>query len=98
VQASSHSHIDLSSLLRSTTSAMVRGQPLSDDLRKVILNMARHLDVPAIRHYTGCATSSIYMLLANYRRLGSAARARKARERRGRRRVLVSEDIRVSIQ
>jgi len=75
---------------------MVRGQPLSDDLRKVILNMARHLDVPAIRHYTDCATASIYKLLAEYQRLGTAARAHRARERRGRRHILVSNDIRVS--
>ncbi len=27
---------------------MVRGQPLSDDLRKVILHMAKHLDVASI--------------------------------------------------
>ena len=75
---------------------MVRGQPLSEHLRKVILNMARHLDVPTIHHYTGCAVSSIYMLLADYRRFGTAARAYKLRERRGRRQILVSEDFHVS--
>ena len=75
---------------------MVRGQPLSDDLRKVILNMARHLDVPTIRHHTGCAASSIYMLLADYRQLGTVACAHRVREQRGKRHILVSEDVRVS--
>ena len=79
------------------TSNMVRGQPISDDLRKVILNMARHLDMAAIRHYTGCPTRSIQQLLADYRRTGTTIRARRVRERRGRRRVLISEDIHVSI-
>jgi hypothetical protein len=48
----------------SSRESMVRGQPLPDDLRKVILNMARYLDVPSIRHYTGCPTRNIERLIS----------------------------------
>jgi hypothetical protein len=58
--------------------------------------MARRFDVPTIQHHTGCAASSIYKLLADYRQLGTTAHARKVRERRGRRHVLVSDDFHVS--
>jgi hypothetical protein len=43
---------------------MVRGKPLSDDLCSVILNMACHLDAPAIRH-------SIRDVLLDYRDKGT---------------------------
>jgi hypothetical protein len=42
---------------------MVREKTISDDLRKVILNMARHFDVAAIHHYTGCSAQSIRQFL-----------------------------------
>ncbi|PPQ84969.1 hypothetical protein CVT26_008289 [Gymnopilus dilepis] len=53
---------------------MVRGKPLSDDLRSTILNMARHLDVPSIRYYTGCPIRTIRRILSEYRRTGTVLR------------------------
>jgi hypothetical protein len=63
---------------------MVRGQTLLDNLRKVILNMARYLEVHTIQHYTvnytGCAASSIYVLLADYQQFGTATCAHEIRD------------------
>ena len=55
--------------------------------------MAHHLNVPTIWHHTGCAASSIYMLLADYWQLGTAAHAHRVHEQRGRRHILVSEKL-----
>ncbi len=46
-------------------------QPLSDDLCKVILHIAKHLCVASIQHYTGCATRSIQQVVADYRKTGA---------------------------
>ena len=70
---------------------MARGKPLSDDLRTVILNMSRHLDVPAIRHYTGCPIRTIRTLLSDYRRKGTVLRKELLKQTlRGKKRTLTS--------
>jgi hypothetical protein len=75
---------------------MVRGQPLSDDLRTVILNMARHLDVAEIRHYTDCPIRTIRRLLSDYRHKGTVLRKELLkRTLRGKKRVLTSANIHV---
>ena len=79
------------------TQDMVKGRPLSDDLRKVILNMARHFDVTLIHHYTGCATRSIERLLADWRKNSTIVRDLTARRRRGKRQILSGTNIRVHL-
>ena len=82
--------------LQSPKLTMVRGSPLSDDLRTVILNMARHLDVPAIWHYTGCPICTICALLSDYRRKGTVLHKELLKQTlRGKKRVLTSEGVRV---
>jgi len=80
-------------LFLSITQDMVKGQPLSDDLRKVILNIARHLDIPSIHHYTGCAIRSINRLLVDWRKNTTIASHLTARHRRGRKKILSGMNI-----
>ena len=79
------------------TQDMVKGRPLSDDLRKVILNMAQHFDVASIHHYTGCATRSIERLLTDWRKNSTIVRDLTARRRRGKRQILSGTNIRVHL-
>lgn len=72
-----------------------RGKPLSDDLRGAILNMARYLDVEAIKNYTGCARRTIERILADYRRRGTVMREHVHQTIRGNRRSLTGADVRV---
>jgi len=73
---------------------MVRENPLSDDLRAVILNMARHLDVPAIRHYTGCPVRTIRDVLLDYSRKGTILRHHRHKQTlRGKKQALTSANI-----
>jgi hypothetical protein len=75
---------------------MVRGKPLSNDLRAVILNMACHLDVASIAHYTGCPIRTTHRLLSDYRHKGTVVRKEILnRTLRGRKRALTSENIHV---
>jgi hypothetical protein len=75
---------------------MVRGQPLSNDVRKVILHMAKHLDMASIQHYTGCALRTIQQVLANYRRTGTTLRALLEYDRHGKQKSIATRDVRVS--
>ena len=84
-------------LFLSITQDMVKGQPLSDDLRKVILNMARHLDVPSIHHYTGCAIRSINRLLADWRKNSTIVRDLTAQHQRGRKKILTGTNMQVCL-
>ena len=56
--------------------------------------MARYLDVPSIRYYTGCATRSIECLIEGWRKTRTVARA-PAQNRRGRKCDLSSTHVRV---
>ena len=42
------------------------GKPYSDDLHVALVNMARHLDIDLIIHYTGCSQRVLKALLADY--------------------------------
>ncbi|KAJ7643280.1 hypothetical protein B0H17DRAFT_834714, partial [Mycena rosella] len=72
---------------------MVRGKPLSNDLRGVILNMALSLDVPGICKYTGCKTRTVQRVLEDYRKKGTVMREHLRQEMRGAKRKMTNRDI-----
>jgi hypothetical protein len=61
---------------------MAHGRALSDDLRGIILNMARQMDIASIVCYTGQKTRTVKRVLADYRREGTVARENMAKESR----------------
>ncbi|KIL55693.1 hypothetical protein M378DRAFT_17709 [Amanita muscaria Koide BX008] len=72
---------------------MVRGRPLSDGLRAVILNMSISMDIPSIIHHTRCKKRTIERVLSDYRRRGTVMRDH-LRELRGAKCVLTAADVR----
>jgi len=76
---------------------MVRGLPLSDDLRGVILYMVNIFDVETIVKYTGCKKRTVERVLADYRNNGTILRhhLQVAQELRGTKRSLTTTDVRV---
>ena len=77
---------------------MVRGQPLSNNLYKVILHIAKYLDVALIQHYSGCATHSIQQVVADYRQTRAMIRAHLEYDHWGRKRIMKAGDVHVSYQ
>ncbi|KZP21981.1 hypothetical protein FIBSPDRAFT_860149, partial [Athelia psychrophila] len=71
---------------------MARGKPYSDDLREVIISLARHLDIDSIVQYTEgrCKHRSIERLLAEYRRKGLITCKCTAKNLRGAKRTLTA--------
>jgi len=76
---------------------MARGKQISDDLRETIVQMAKKLNILHIMHYTGHKRRTIERILSDFRRHGTGARQRRGIALRGRKRVLKTGDIRVSI-
>ena len=77
---------------------MARGKPLSDDLRAIVLNMARYLDVPMIASYTSIGKRTIYRILEDYHKRGLVStRAHLLHTLRGKRRSLTAADVRVRL-
>lgn len=72
---------------------MVRGKPLSDDLRGAILNMALTLDIPTICRYSGCKKRTVERVLEDYRKKGTVMREHLRQETRGRKRKMTHRDI-----
>ncbi|KAJ7601842.1 Homeodomain-like protein [Mycena rosella] len=73
---------------------MVRGKPLSDDLRGAILNMARNFDLHEICHHTGCKKRTVQRVLEDYRKKGTVMREHLRLEMRGAKRIMSPGDIR----
>ena len=76
---------------------MTRGRPLSNDLRRAIVNMAQSLDIDSIIQYTGCKRRSIERILSDYHKKGTTARICHSKELRGAKRALKSADVRVCL-
>lgn len=74
-------------------SLMVRGRPLSDDLRRALLNMTKYLDIPTIHRYTGCPIRTIERLLTDWRKHHTISRDLTARRRGGHKHALSRTDI-----
>jgi hypothetical protein len=75
---------------------MVRGQALSDDLRGVILNMARQMNISRIVSYTGQKKRTVARVISDYRHQRTVARRHVAKELRGAKRSLTAGSTRVS--
>ncbi|KZP05199.1 hypothetical protein FIBSPDRAFT_877791 [Athelia psychrophila] len=67
---------------------MTRGKPCLDDLREVIISLARHLDIDSIVRCTEGA-----LLLAEYRHKGLIGRRRTAKDLRGAKRSITAVDV-----
>jgi hypothetical protein len=76
---------------------MVHGQPLSDDLWRVILNMSRSMDIPNIIHYTGCRKRTIKPVLSDYRKWGTVMQEHLTKELQGAKHVLTAADVQVCL-
>ncbi|KAJ7163771.1 hypothetical protein C8R46DRAFT_1101532 [Mycena filopes] len=74
--------------------AMTRGKALSDDLRGVLLNMARSMDIPAICRQTGCKRRTVERVMEDYRKKGTVMREHLRLEMRGAKRSMATADIR----
>lgn len=75
---------------------MVRGRPLSDDLRAAIVHMAHSLDIDSIVHFSGCKKRTVQRVLAEFRDTGTSTRSRLRRQLCGPKRVLTRADVGVS--
>jgi len=76
---------------------MARGKALSDDLRNVVLNLARRLDVDAIVDYTGLKKRTIQRIIEDYRKRRLVTRAHLVKSSGGRQRILTTGNMRVII-
>jgi predicted DNA-binding transcriptional regulator len=74
---------------------MTRGKAMSDDLRGVLLNMARTMDISEICRHTGCKKRTVERVMEDYCKKGTVMREHLRLEMRGAKRSMTTGDIRV---
>jgi hypothetical protein len=74
---------------------MTRGKAMSDDLRGVLLNMARTMGIDEICHKTGCKKRTVERVMEDYRKKGTVMREHLRLEMRGAKRSMTAGDVNV---